>query len=72
MQNRIFLLMRRREMVQRWCRDSYCVFCIEENGYGQEKDAEREIGRKEKGEEGSAEANTAEGGKKERKGIGKN
>lgn len=43
-----------------------------ENGYGQEKDAERETGRKEKGEEGSAEANTAEGGKKERKGIGKN
>lgn len=39
--------------------------------YGREKEAEREIGRKEKGEQGSCEADTAEGRKKGRKGTGK-
>lgn len=42
-----------------------------QNGYGREKEAEREIGRKEKGEQGSCTANTAEGRKKGRKGPGK-
>ena len=42
-----------------------------QNGYGPEKEAEREIGRKEKREQGSCEADTAEGRKKGRKGTGK-
>ena len=36
-----------------------------------EKKKQREIGRKEKGEQGSCEADTAEGRKKGRKGTGK-
>lgn len=43
-----------------------------QNGYGREKRSrEREIGRKEKGEQGGCGANTAEGRKKGRKGTGK-
>ena len=42
-----------------------------QNGYVREKEAEREIGRKEKGEQGSCEADTTEGRKKGRKGTGK-
>lgn len=37
----------------------------------EKKEAEREIGRKEKGEQGGCKANTAEGRKKGRKGTGK-